>query len=243
MDDIERRVDFAFAYPFERPDNSYLYRDGAVCDIPDDIGKLELEKRIPVLAYGSNASPLQLRRKFGRFFPGVSIPVLKGTIRDFDFVYAAMFAPYGSIPATISPSKNTEAEVFVTYLTGEQLEIMHKTEGAGNSYSYGLLHDIDIRIEAGFQLNEVYTYVALRGAVEFDGGLCALAEIQTSNRRFTPLSQPQILDLCWRAICPYSELRDFIISIISDPTYRWEVSRVLALSAVQFECETYERII
>ena len=110
------------------------------------------------------------------------------------------------------PSVGTETEVFVTYLTDEQLEIMHKTEGAGNSYSYGRLFNTDIKVRNGLSLDEVYTYVALPGAVDFDGTIAALAEIPASNRRFTSFTQRQALDESRKMICPYMELHDFIVS-------------------------------
>ena len=52
----------------------------------------------PVLAVGSNAAPAQLARKFPlRLFPaGVTIPVLRCVLPDFDVVYAPLISSYGS---------------------------------------------------------------------------------------------------------------------------------------------------
>lgn len=58
--------------------------------------------RTAVLAYGSNASPLQLARKF----PAADfkdedalIPVVRGTLADFDVVYAAHISSCESVIA------------------------------------------------------------------------------------------------------------------------------------------------
>ena len=58
------------------------------------------EPQTPVIGYGSNASPIQLTRKFVvEDFQGIAvIPTMKGTIKDYDVVFSPHFVSYGAMP-------------------------------------------------------------------------------------------------------------------------------------------------
>lgn len=84
---------------------------------PDsDIQRLEdaiaipLETRLqdmyPVIAIGSNASPVQLQRKFADQLDAV-VPAFGCYVSGFDSVYAAEITWYGSISATLVESAGT----------------------------------------------------------------------------------------------------------------------------------------
>ncbi len=162
----------------------------------------EAATRVPVLAYGSNASPAQLKRKFSapRFPRGwAAIPTLKGKLQDFEVVYAAHFAPYGSIPATIQYAPGAEQEVFVSLLDPAELEQMHSTEGIDpkatrSTYSYGKLSNIRLELENGAKLAEAYTYVDNYGAAQFDGATYSLAAVP-GNSASPKKTQREMQDL------------------------------------------------
>ncbi|MEZ5934454.1 MAG: hypothetical protein R3F54_21430 [Alphaproteobacteria bacterium] len=120
--DLVRRILHAESYPFARPACSYLFEDGAMSPLP----KGAAEGRIPVIASGSNASPARLLAKFGLDH---SIPVTRAELSDFAVVFAGHFTAYGAIPATLAPHPGARAHVWITWLTAEQLTIMHRSEG------------------------------------------------------------------------------------------------------------------
>lgn len=244
--DRKRILDFALGYPFTRPDRSFVYADGTVRLLGDDATIVEhaiSDGRVPVLAYGSNASPLQLNRKFSRHFPGVEIPVMMAEMQGWDVVYAALFAPYGSVPATLIRSTGARVEVFVTYLTEDELKIMHKTEGAGSSYSYGKLHGTAIELGCGLWLNEINTYMALSGALSIDGEAVALREVSAAERILRAVCQREMLEYCRNVICPYGDFSEFLLALVSDPTYRDLSSGFLAQTATTFDDAVFERLI
>lgn len=117
-------------YPFPRPGHNFLFVDGdalPLLSLAESLEDAEVEvdgrlmpagrllqqrgiasvvplaRRTPVLAYGANAAPERLRRKFAPYGPAV-IPVLRARLHDFDIVHAAHVSSYGAIPATLEPS-------------------------------------------------------------------------------------------------------------------------------------------
>ena len=123
--------DRALNYPYSAIEGDFLFTDGATIKLEDDSF---LNSRQAVLAVGSNRSPEQLVRKFGR---NETIPVTKATLRDYDVFYSAHIASYGSIPAVLGRSDGTSVDLSVTWLLPHQLERMHETEALGKSYDYG----------------------------------------------------------------------------------------------------------
>ncbi len=244
--DIKRILDFALGYPFTRPDRSFVYCDGKVLLLDDAaaiVERAQSEGRVPVLAYGSNASPLQLNRKYFTHCPGVEIPVVRARMYGWDVAYAALIAPYGSIPATLVRSDSARVETFVTHLTVDQLRIMHRTEGAGKSYAYGILRDIDVELDCGVILKEIYTYVALPGALSGDGEAIALQEVTAVERMLEAVFQKEALELCRRIVCPYGDFSEFVLALVSDPAYRKLSTKLLAETAIEFDDAAFERII
>ena len=123
--------DRALNYPYYAIEGDFLFTDGATIELEDDS---LLNNRQAVLAVGSNRSPEQLVRKFGK---NETIPVTKATLHDYDVFYSAHIASYGSIPAVLGRSYGTLVDLSVTWLLPHQLERMHETEALGKSYDYG----------------------------------------------------------------------------------------------------------
>ncbi|MBU0725792.1 MAG: hypothetical protein KJ904_15910 [Alphaproteobacteria bacterium] len=118
-DPIARALD----YPYEAPGGSYLFRDGRAEALP---GGYEFAGRVPVIAHGSNRAPAQLFRKFGAVG---EIPVTAIWLDGYDVVFAAQFARYGAIPATLWPVPGVRARLHLTWLDDSQLRVMHVSEG------------------------------------------------------------------------------------------------------------------
>ena len=128
-------------YPYDRPGASYVLFEGDVLALRQ-YNIDDMDQRTGVLAYGSNGSPSQLKRKFAATLADELIPVLKAYLPGFDVVFAARLSRYGAIPATLARSKDTVLETFVMYLTDGQLARMHETEidtGKRGGYRYGVL--------------------------------------------------------------------------------------------------------
>ena len=145
-----------------------------------------MDKRTPIIAYGSNAAVSALKRKFmtEKFARGWSvIPVLKGNLKDFEIVHAAHFVPVnGSFPAGIAYQSGAESEVWMTYLDVQEMERMHASEGIDKDspeswYSYGKLVNIKIQIPGWRQLTSAFVYVDNYGSVLVNNKRAPLSKV------------------------------------------------------------------
>jgi hypothetical protein len=218
----------AFGYPYEVPAFSFVYDAGFTAP-PESA---DFEGRTPVVAYGSNAAPDQLIRKFGTE-EGVRIPVTRATLRGLDVVFAAGFASYGSVPATLHRSEGTEAFVHVTWLTPEQLRRMHETEGAGKVYSFGTLAPGVVTLRDAPPVEPVHVYVAAAGAVGPEP--VALESVPAKGRLYDAVSQPAILRMVRDRLAPEEDLSQFVLATVRDPELRAARSAALREGAVSFD--------
>ena len=212
-------VDIAKRYPFPRPGYSFLYVDGdalPLLALDEALEEAEIEvdgccvpagailrqrgiaspapisRRTPVLAYGANAAPERLRRKFepiGR----ASFPVLQAKLYEFDVVHAAHISSYGAIPATIEHSPGTVCDIAVTYLDERDLARMHETEFRRHTYLFGLLSNIRLEPDLLPAKDAVSSYVGGFGHIAPEGEALALAAIRAEGRRFRACSQSEAL--------------------------------------------------
>jgi hypothetical protein len=227
----------AKAYPFAIPEHSYLYIDGEVrpLDGPLDRAAPELEGRVPVLAVGSNAAPDRLKAKFGSLDGAQAIPVERARLFDFDSVYSAHMASYGSIPATLIPSPGTVLALGITWLSADQLSRMHQTEGA--NYRFGQLSGVRVEIGGGRTLgrtlDSISAYVSVHGCLAVGGAPCGVARIAARNRKFEEMSQLEVLSLARDRLAPGTPLDDFILSAIGDAGYRRRLTAELKKDAIK----------
>jgi len=183
--------------------------------------------RTPVIGYGSNQSPEQLRRKFGvNLSP---IPVQRGWLDDHDVVYAAHFASYGSLPAALRHAPGTSVAVAVNWLDDEQLAVMHPTEQ--QNYNYARLTGISLQLAEGSVLEMAHAYLSFRGHVAHNGTPVALAEVRAENRKLPALGQLDALALTRDHMAPDQRLAEFVRAHIDDAILRTErVATLLALA-------------
>jgi hypothetical protein len=227
---LEARIARAKAYPFPRHDHCFLFRDGAAIRLPPDAA-CDTAGRVPVLAAGSNQSHEQLARKYaGREeFRGTVIPAWRGRLHGFDTVYAAKFTAYGSIPATFQHSPGTAVTVFVQWLTPQQLQRMHETEGG---YDYDRLTGIRIALDRGGELTEAFAYSSSTGCLSHDGEHIGIAEIAAQGRRFRSLAQHEILAAMRDRLAPGKPLEAFIVENLDDASLRATRAAELARTAI-----------
>ncbi len=218
-------IDFdrAFDYPYERPHGSFLFTPGAKTRLlkPHEIAKV-CEGRRPVLAIGSNAAPVQLHRKFGnRNLQLSSIPVITAKLKDFDVVYSAHVAPYGSIPATICKSAGTEIEVHMTYLTQAQLRIMDQTEALGVAYEKMEIDTKLITTDGPLGKKPVPAYRSLDGELAIDGDLYAIQDIPATGRLLPAINQYGIIEKVSKTLG--MNPKDFVAEVTGSPRFSWAI--------------------
>ncbi|HEX8073477.1 MAG TPA: hypothetical protein VF545_00710 [Thermoleophilaceae bacterium] len=205
-------VERALGYPFPRPGRSVLLAGGRVRDL-GELDPGELAARTPVLAYGSNASPASLGWKFPDEREAV-VPLLRGRIRDFDVVYSAHIAVYGSVPATLQRSPGTEAETFVAYLTRAQLELVAAWE---INADYGELAGVELSLEGAAAPDVVGAFLSRHGCLTGpDGAEIAVAVVPARARRLRAMPQPDVLELVRGRVAPDTSLDEFVLANVRD---------------------------
>ena len=225
---MEDHIRHAKSYPFEILDRSYVYRRGVVQAF--DTHPAPHEGRVPVLAAGSNQSHRQIARKFDDHPSGDVIPSQRGWLHDFDVVYAAHLASYGSVPATFQYSPGTVVSVFVLWLDPPQVSRMHETEG---NYTFDHLDGVRIELdECDDVLKEAYSYSSKVGCFNNDNQCVSLSEIAAIGRIFEQASQPEILGMVRDRLAPERQLDDFVGEHISDDRVRRERSEAIAQNAL-----------
>ncbi len=225
---MPHRIGHAKSYPFPIPDGSFVYDNGVAR--PADPAAMELAGRTPVLAAGSNQSPEQIHRKFGQLPGDVVVPSQRGRLHDFDVVYAAHLAGYGSMPATFQASPGTAVTVFVQWLDEPQLARMHETEG---SYSYDCLSAIRVELDDGRgMLTEAFAYSAKAGCFNRSGGPASLAEITATGRKFPAFTQSEMLTHLRDQLAPGHDLDQFILDHVTDRDTRRARARAMAADAL-----------
>lgn len=224
--DLAHRIAHGLSYPFNPPGHSYLFRKGGT--VPLD--RFETADRIPVVASGSNGSPQRLAEKYG---DKAEIPVTFGTIRDLVPVFAARITGYGSIPATLAVVPGATAGVHVTWLTEEQLEIMHGTESVGVGYAYVRMCGFDLDLKEHGRPDEAFAYLSIQGSFVPDGHLMPLADV----------SQHEAQQHAMRCTGFNGTLQEFVASHLQDMTYRREIDACLGRFAQPIGHPQIERLI
>jgi len=198
----EEAIALALAYPWARPLGSYLLRDGELeafeamapeprreilADFADAAGG-----RLPLIAIGSNGAPETLRRKFAHFSDAEdrTVLVLSGHLHGFDVGVAANPTMYGSMPATLFPSRGTAVRAAVLWVTPAQFTQLAWSE---ISYRLGKLRTrFDVE-ESAAHFDEVVVFVSRFGTFCPQGEPVALAAIPAERRSAPELSQRQLL--------------------------------------------------
>jgi hypothetical protein len=247
-------------YPFELRRDSFVLLDSQIFDVvsfnQDDIGSSEVvsgaetlplhqivhrlgitptmlsTKRTAVLAFGSNASPWQLTKKFAHARDTV-LPVVAARLHDLDVVYSAHVSHYGSIPANLLSSPGTTVSVFVTYLTDEQLIEMHRSEA--RNYDPIELLNIALIVDQSTTLETIYCYLSRHGCLRLNGKPVRMQAFPAAYARFPSLSERQLLSVIAASLAPDKSLESFVQNIIHDLSYRQRCTSRLKSDAIPFD--------
>ncbi len=226
-------------YPYKREAQSFIYYDGKAYNLSENIdlglkqfiydkklNKFSLNDRTPVLAYGSNATVFQLGNKF-KDLKDCVIPVVNCIINDYDVVYTAKICSYGAIPATLRKSQGSRAEIAITYLTEEQLKIMHKSETKGIAYDFVELEDVSYEINNEVIKKNIYTYLSYSGCLSINNEAIALSAINNKTRSLKSLYELDILKHLCEKFSDDKNLDNFILANISSKTERATINKKL----------------
>ncbi|MBM6617205.1 hypothetical protein [Bacillus suaedaesalsae] len=183
-------------------------------DFLSKVNETPIEERIPVIAYGSNVCLAQLvyKSSLNKNVSDLYI-CFRATIKDTDVIYGAFLAPYGSLPAIIGPVDGAEAEVWVTLLTREQVELMNRTEGG---YKLRAHHGGKVLMTTEEQLQTTYAYYYPK-ALFLEGQYYRFNDIP-GNSPLTAVWQADMLNTL-REICGYEGTREEFIHLL-----RWDSS-------------------
>jgi hypothetical protein len=192
----------ALGYPWERPQGSYLYRDGEATPLSEleptqreSVVAAFTADRHPILAFGGNAAPSWLTMKFGHFPDRADkdLLVLAGELHDIDVGASASPSPMGNLPGTLFASPGTAVRATMLWCTAAQLTQLTWTE---IPYLLARLDDAVFTMdEADVEVEEVFAYVSRFGAFCVDGAPIALAAVPARNRTARALTQEELLDL------------------------------------------------
>ncbi|MFQ5972817.1 MAG: hypothetical protein ACE5Q3_10820 [Alphaproteobacteria bacterium] len=214
----------ALDYPYGAPRRSYILDGGRERPFDPDA----TDGRVPVVAYGSNQSPRQLRRKFGQK-GGAPIPVERARLAEHDVVYSAHLSMYGAVPAALRHVPGTMVDVAVTWLDQDQLVAMHTTEVPNSNYGFARLEGIALALEGGGRLETAYVYLSIRGHLALDGAPVALAEVRADGRGLGAAPQSHMLARVRDRLEPGASLSAFVAGTLSDHGTRR--ARIAALAA------------
>ena len=177
--DDEAAVRLALDYPYERHPHAFWFEDGAAGEARsvDEARR----GRVPVLAFGSNAAPLQLSRKFANRPCTDRLYVEPAALHGWDVIYAARITSYGAIPARMTEAEACVARTHITWLAPDQLAWMDETEG--NWYRRARLPSGRVVDASGATIDPAEAYVGGGDALLVDGQPAALAAVITTGRR------------------------------------------------------------
>lgn len=228
---------WATGYPYFIPERSYVLTRGEAVNVnaPDDVP--DLTHRHPVIACGSNQSPDRLAQKFGE--DSDPIPVIRTRIRDFDSVYSAHFARYGSVPATLQYSPGTTVTLAVTWLTNDQLIAMNESEA--ENYHLYRLHRLTLTAEAGPSVDSAFAYISRWGCINDDGAPIALAAVPAESRGWPSLSQTDMLERARARTAPGQSLADFVAKNQEDAQTRQARADLLRRDTHPFAYDCFEK--
>jgi len=232
--DNTEKLSRALGYPYDIPDHSYIVHNDSISLMRRDEAVSLRQGRTPVLAVGSNQSPAQMMRKF-RGPDWHPIPCERCIVHDFDTVFSAHIAHYGSVAATLHPSIGTAVTLFINWLHEDHIPRMHATELGNENYVFAELEDIKIETEFGLDLSRVYFYRGNAGAFAPDGTPIPLAEVAAENRKWKAHRQTDIQGKLHQLLLPDIHLEEFILSAISDSDTRQKRANFMRENVIHFE--------
>lgn len=249
-----------FTYPYAREDGSYLYVNDGIypyVDVTDNLlgdSTVRLpdnsvmaasallkalgipvkanDKITPVIGFGSNPAPSQLTRKFEakNFEADVVVPVMKGTLQDFDVVWTPAFVSYGSMPSTITPSPGTVVDVWVTWLNSEELKIMGDSEHSNATerplYVQTTIAGAKYAFD-GPDPEAMQVYISCFGPLKVDGKIYSVSAIPAKGRHLPEATSSEAIEKVLPALGWKEGVLELLYDNIVSPENRAERTTAL----------------
>lgn len=252
ISDENLRMMWALAYPFPRPQTSFLFVDGHTLSLTstdgpfgqwrarykgqaapvkeligeERAGVFEAGEYHAVVAVGSNAAPVQLRRKFAKHLDGVVIPVVKVTIPHHIIAWGKHIAPYGAIGATIAEHEGARVEAWATLLGPAEFAVMNETEALGETYDH---HKVTVEDAPEAVTADMVAYRSLAGHMPL------LVEGYAHENPPHPYGGPfESQEMAIRALGLSMSVDQFIAENVNNPDLARQRDRALA-SVAGFE--------
>lgn len=197
----------ALAYPWERPESSYVLRDGHVRlldDLPGDERRATVDSfiadRHPIVAFGANAGPERLALKLAHFddLGDRTALVMAGDLHGFDVGAAASPTGYGSMAATLFASPGTAVRAAVVWTTLAQATQLTWSELSYRLARLETAHFVADGDDAA--VDGLFAYVSRFGSFCVDGEPVAMAAIPARDRTAVALTQEELLDAAARQL-------------------------------------------
>jgi hypothetical protein len=177
-------------YPGLRTEFSYLFCGDHLraldrIDFDVELSSVDappMADRRAVLAYGSNACPAQLRRKYVDADCSPIIPMTRAWASNLAIGYSDHASRYGAIPATLMASEGVCTEVFIAWLDPEQFDHLDGSEARNYERRALDLRAHDLYVADGPRPHVVDAYVSLRGVLTRGGVTPAVKGIDTTYR-------------------------------------------------------------
>jgi hypothetical protein len=239
----------ALSYPWGRAPGSCLVTGGEVEDLTgmpaarrEEIvrGYLHARDRIPLLAYGANASPERLALKLEHLDEAHrQALILAGDLLDYDVGAAAQGPWFLTMPATLVPSPGTSVRVGLLLLTPFQFTTLWWTE---LSYKVGELDGVALRTDVADEpVRRVIVFVSRFGAFCPNGAPVVLSAISARDRRSPAMTQGEILAAAARlTLGAGAGTRDVLEAAYGDPAgFMAEHFPALRAASRAFESERW----
>ncbi|MEZ5667832.1 MAG: hypothetical protein R3F55_10440 [Alphaproteobacteria bacterium] len=223
LDDDATAIRRALDYPYERHPRAYWLEAGVPRDHADPAAARH--GRVPVLAYGSNAAPSQLARKFADRPCGGRLFVEPVTLEGWEVVYAARLTRYGAVPARLTADASCHAGVHLTWLTEAQAAWMDGTEGTHYrraTLPTGAVRDGEGRVVAG-----VVAYIEGGEPLSVDGRHAALAAVATAGRSLPAHRTADLLARAAGRAAHPGALPEFALRLVRDPGFAARIAALL----------------
>ena len=239
----EEHYQHAIGYPWERHPGSCVVRDGRIDDLAGAEAVMHEPGRVPLLAYGANASPERLALKFGHLPEGHRTAViLAGWLHGFDVGATAQPPMFSSMPGTLVVSPGTQVRVAMLYLDEVQFTTLWWTE---LSYKVGALSGIQLELdEAAQPVDHAIAFVSRYGAFCVDGEPVVMSAVEARERRFEALTQEQIMAAAARGtVGSQATARDLVRAAYEHPAdfFADHLQDMLA-TARRFESDRWEEL-
>lgn len=182
------KTDQLLQYPYNRPEGSFITDGTTVTTLSSNPAEFytdvtamlsqkglpPLDERIPIIAYGANASPARIQEKMSAFGGNdhireqmQTVPMLEAAVPDAVVAWHGVPGQTGSTFSELykgDETKDESAPCVVQFLTNEQLALVHATEGS----TYHFM-PVDVQLADGATMKAV-AYVAGSSEVVLKNG-------------------------------------------------------------------------